>query len=116
MIRKPTYRQFRYYAEKELDFFKLARVRNPDRYNKEWRPLLGSSTAESIGPGSRFQIDATIADVYLVSRADPRKIAGRPVLYMLSDQFSHMIPGFLYGVRGSLLGRRNDGHCQRSHG
>lgn len=41
------------------------------------RGILGTSTAEVIGPGSRWQIDATIADVYLVSRTDRRRIVGR---------------------------------------
>ena len=38
--------------------------------------LFLASTSEVEGPGSRYQIDATIADVYLVSAQDREKIIG----------------------------------------
>ncbi|WP_164907503.1 hypothetical protein [Clostridium septicum] len=47
------------------------------------------------GPGSLYQIDATVADVYLVSEFNRNWIIGRPVLYMVLDSFSRMIVGFM---------------------
>lgn len=44
----------------------------------DYQPILGSSTIESFGRGSRFQIDATIADVYLVSEYRREWIIRRP--------------------------------------
>ena len=40
-------------------------------------------------PGTRFQIDATIADIYLVSSLDVNKVIGRPVIYAVIDVFSY---------------------------
>lgn len=73
----PSLRQFRYWYQKDNDVFHLDRIRRTPRvYDKDMRAILGSSTAETIGPASRYQIDATIADVYLVSRYDPTMIVG----------------------------------------
>lgn len=65
---KPTFRQFKYWFEKEQNIKKTNISRGGARkYALESRALLSSSTAEVYGPGSRYQIDATVADVYLVS-------------------------------------------------
>ena len=61
------------------------------------RGILGTSTAEVTGPGARGQIDATIADVYLVSRLERRRIVGRPTLYFVLEVFSRMIVGLHVG-------------------
>ncbi len=97
----PTLRQFRYWFEKDNDIFLIERKRRTPRvYDKDMRAILGSSTAETLGPASRYQIDATIADLYLVSRYDRRKIVGRPVLYIVIDVFSRMIVGVYVGFEG----------------
>ena len=97
----PTLRQFRYWFDKDNDVFRVDRIRRTPRvYDKDRRALLGSSTAETVGPASRYQIDATIADVYLVSRYDRTKIVGRPVLYIVIDVFSRMITGVYVGFEG----------------
>jgi len=97
----PTLRQFRYWYEKDNDIFYNERIRRTPRvYDKDMRAILGSSTAETIGPGFRYQIDATIGDVYLVSRFDPNKIIGRPVVYIVIDVFSRMVTGLYIGLEG----------------
>lgn len=66
---------------------------------------MSSSTAEVYGPGSRYQIDATVADVYLVSRFNRGWIIGRPVIYVVIDVFSRMVAGVYVGLEGpSWLG------------
>lgn len=67
-------------------------------FEKTLRPLLGNSTFEAIGPGYRYQIDATIADVYLVSRIDRNTIVGRPVFYVVIDVWSRLIVGLYIGL------------------
>ncbi len=58
-------------------------------------PLPPHATVEAIGrPGAAFHIAAVRADVQLVERADRRKLAGRPVLYLARDAFSGMVTGF----------------------
>ncbi len=97
----PSLRQFRYWLAQDHDVFALARKRRTPRvYDKDGRALLGTSTGETFGPGARYQIDATIADVYLVSRLDRRKIIGRPVIYVVIDVFSRMIAGLHVGLEG----------------
>lgn len=103
---KPTLTQFKYWHEKEKDEKKSTIARKGEHaYNTRHRAITGSSTAEVYGPGSRFQIDATVADVYLVSRHNRRWIIGRPVIYFVIDVFSRMIVGVFIGLEGpSWLG------------
>lgn len=87
----PTETQFRYHAMKFVDSRKRA---GSVIYNKDMRGITGSSRSEVYGPGDTYQIDATIADIYLVSRDDRNAVIGRPILYFVLDMFSHMITGF----------------------
>ncbi len=97
----PTFIQFNYWLGQDNDRLDIKRKRlKPRIYDKDLRGLLGTSTAEVWGPGARYQIDATIADVYLVSRMDRHKIIGRPVLYVVIDVFSRMITGIYIGLEG----------------
>jgi hypothetical protein len=98
---KPTFSQFRYWFEKEQNIEKTHISRGgPRKYALESRALLSSSTAEVYGPGSRYQIDATVADVYLVSRYNRNWIIGRPVVYLVVDVFSRMVVGINVGLEG----------------
>ncbi len=97
----PSFWQFSYWLEQDNDRLDIKRKRMKARiYDKDLRGLLGTSTAEVWGPGARYQIDATIADVYLLSRIDRHKIIGRPVLYIVIDVFSRMIVGIYVGLEG----------------
>lgn len=97
----PTFDQFRYWVTKDLDMLDVRKRRMSRRvWELTERGLIGTSTAQTWGPGSRYQIDATIADVYLVSRLDPNKIIGRPVLYVVIDVFSRLVVGVYIGLEG----------------
>jgi hypothetical protein len=104
----PTLRQFKYWyqVENKLDFKKKVVSRyGKNKYEQEYRPILSNSTAEVIGPGARYQVDATVADVYLVSSYNRNWIIGRPVIYVVLDVFSRMIVGVYVGLEGpSWLG------------
>lgn len=102
----PTIRQFRYWGRKTFSAKEhLISQLGEREYSKNHRPVLGETTTEAFGPGRRFQIDATIADIYLVSRLNSNWIIGRPVVYMVIDTFSRRITGFYVGVEGpSWLG------------
>ncbi|WP_029032207.1 Mu transposase C-terminal domain-containing protein [Salinarimonas rosea] len=103
MVRQPypSMGQFRYWFEKDNDVFEIERRRRTPRvFDKDMRALLSTSTASVPGPGSLWQIDATIADVYLVSRLNRSKIIGRPVLYFITDVFSRMIVGLAVTFEG----------------
>jgi len=102
----PSFAQFRYWYEKERDISqeKIARE-GKRRFNLSHRAVLGDSTQMAFGPGSIYQIDATIGDIYLVSFLDRNRIIGRPVIYIIIDTFSRMITGLSVSLEGpSWLG------------
>ncbi len=102
----PTFAQFRYWYEKERDISqqKISRE-GKRRFNLLHRAVLGDSTQMAFGPGSIYQIDATIGDIYLVSSLDRNRIIGRPVIYFVIDTFSRLITGFSVSLEGpSWLG------------
>lgn len=97
----PSFTQFQYWYQKEIDLKQsIVKRFGKTKFETGFRPLLGSSTYEAFGPGSRFQIDATVADVYLVSEYRREWIIGRPVLYFVIDVFSRMIVGMYIGLEG----------------
>lgn len=95
----PTLAQFTYHFNREnnLAARRLNR-RGRKVFEKICRALLDSSNRETHGPGSRYQIDATILDLYVVSRVDRNRIVGRPTLYVVVDVFSRLIVGCYVGL------------------
>ncbi|CAG2158331.1 hypothetical protein LMG31506_06333 [Cupriavidus yeoncheonensis] len=88
-----TDRQYQHWRNKTYSFSVRTRKRvGSQEYNLNYRRFDG--TVEVDGPGARFQIDATVADVYLVSMLDRTRVVGRPTLYFVSDTYSRMIVGF----------------------
>lgn len=92
----PSFGQFRAFYYKHLDPSEtLNRRHGPRKVALRYRAVLGTSDKLGrYGPGSCFQIDSTLADVYLVSSLDPSRLVGRPVLYLVVDVFSRLIVGF----------------------
>ncbi len=72
----------------------------PLTFEQSYRAMHGRGREHVLGPGSRYQIDATLADVYLVHSLNRRLIIGRPVVYLVVDTFSTMIVGFYIGLEG----------------
>ncbi|MBO0992593.1 Mu transposase C-terminal domain-containing protein [Bacillus sp. SD088] len=99
--RIPTYNQFYYwfkkYEDPQLD---IALRISEKEFNLKHRPILNNSTMETDGPGTRFQIDATIGDIYLVSSFDRSLVIGRPVIYGIIDVYSRMVTGIYVGLEG----------------
>ena len=94
----PTRRQFDHFYKREYELPQRIEARTPVlSFQKDVRPLSGTATANTLGPGSRYEIDATIADIYLVADDDRSKILGRPILYVVVDVFSRMVVGFYIG-------------------
>lgn len=97
----PTLTQFKYWYQKEYNAPEILKTRKGEkRFNKDHRAVLSTSLSEVFGPGSRYQIDATIADVYLVSEVNRNWIIGRPVVYLVMDVFSRMAVGMYVGLEG----------------
>lgn len=94
----PTMRQFEHWYHTTRDLIKELEAREGQRaFNLRHRAVRGNATRLAHAPTWLYQIDATIADVYLVSRID-RRIIGRPVVYVVTDTFSHLIVGVYIGL------------------
>jgi putative transposase len=96
-----TYEQFYYYFRKNQNLTKSYIKREGEiQFQLTHRAVLGNATKLATGPGSVYQIDATIADIYLVSSYLRNVIIGRPIIYMIVDVFSRMITGMYIGLEG----------------
>lgn len=99
--KKPTFRQFQYYYYKNKDIEnEINKTEGEKSFNLNYRALPSNSTLETFGPGFRYQVDATVADVYLVSRIDRGSIIGRPVVYLAVDVYSRLIAGLHVCLEG----------------
>jgi hypothetical protein len=95
----PTFDQYYYWFKKNENAVVDIKMREGEKeYELKHRPLLSNSTVEAPGPGFRFQIDATVADLYIVSEIDRSKVIGRPTIYIIIDVFSRMITGGYVGL------------------
>ncbi len=70
------------------------------KYSKDFRPLLNTSQSYVLSPADTYQIDHTVADIYLVSKYDRALIIGRPMVYLVKDVFSRMVVGIYVGLEG----------------
>jgi len=97
----PTIDQFRYWYNKNHDVTeKISKRKGEKKYALDHRAVLGKSDYGVMKPGAKYQIDATIGDIYLVSRFNRAEIIGRPVIYFVIDVFSRMVVGMYVGLEG----------------
>ncbi|SED59652.1 DDE-type integrase/transposase/recombinase [Pseudomonas marginalis] len=97
----PSLRQFRYWGQIFFDEIETERGRKGlRRWLKDCRPLSGTVRDWLRGPCHQFEIDATIADIYLVNSYSRRMLIGRPIVYIVVDSFSGMIVGLYVGLEG----------------
>lgn len=96
---KPTIRQY-YYALKNLfPLEERIRKRKGDKdFERDHRATLGSMQLDCNGIGHIYEIDATIADVFLVSTKDRSRIIGKPTLYLIYDRRSRLVVGQYVGL------------------
>jgi transposase InsO family protein len=90
----PSYWQFLYWKEQLLTHHEVIKKRTTENdYLRNKRGVLGSATENTPVPGSCFEIDATVADVHVVSAFNRSHAIGRPTLYVVIDKASRMIVG-----------------------
>lgn len=100
MIEHPSWHCFRHYFYEGGYHAKsrntIARNGLTD-YQRNKRPLFGSAMSwrDKIGA---YQMDATQADIYLVSRLDKSSVIGRPNIYMAVDTVTQLIAGIYVGL------------------
>lgn len=71
-------------------------------YQRNCRPAFGSASDWKPQPGA-YQMDATEADIYLVSRFDRSYVIGRPYIYMTVDTATQLIVGIYIGLDSGEL-------------
>ncbi|MEZ8516128.1 transposase [Vibrio cyclitrophicus] len=90
----PTKKQFSYWRTKLFSKEQTIKQRTSENdYLRNKRAALGSITDRSYLPGAHFEIDATVADVHIVSELGSQYILGRPTIYIVADRASRMIVG-----------------------
>jgi hypothetical protein len=90
----PTQKQFSYWRTKLFSKEQIIKQRTSENdYLRNKRSTLGSITDRSYLPGAHFEIDATVADVHIVSELGSQYILGRPTIYIVADRASRMIVG-----------------------
>lgn len=94
---RPSINQFRYILQQTRDLSTEIIAREGlGEFKVNHRPLLGrgDSGVNTIG---FYEIDATVADIYVVSRYD-RTPVGRPIIYVAVDVASRLIAGIHVGL------------------
>ena len=66
-------------------------------YQRSGRPAFGTASQWKPEPGA-FQMDATVGDIYLVSRLDRSVVLGRPNIYLAVDTATQLIAGLYVGM------------------
>lgn len=95
----PSITQFRYYVRKLLPKEAVIRAKKGDaHFELNHRAKLGSLRAQTYTVGEVYEIDATIADTFLVHADDRSKIINKPTLYMTRDRKSNLVTGFYVGL------------------
>ena len=102
MGQRPSQRQFSYYLQNKFSTEVRLRARKGDKeFERNHRAKLGSSRFQCDGVGDIYEIDATIADIYLVAKDDATKIIGKPTVYLIIDRRSGLITGFYAGLENA---------------
>ena len=90
----PTFNQFRHYYTSTYPKADRAKAQSTAReYEKDVRPLTGSTYDIAKGPGHVYEIDSTLDNINLLNN-DRTEVVGRPYLYVVTDVFTGMIVGF----------------------
>ncbi|UYM16285.1 Mu transposase C-terminal domain-containing protein [Endozoicomonas euniceicola] len=122
-----SYKQFLNYKNTKYSPARyLRRILGGREFNKQCRPLTKDFLQNIPGPGHQFEIDATIADIFivgimfrgrlhLISEAIEKgnyeesenlsselslMVIGRPVIYAMVDTYSRLIVGLYIGLEG----------------
>lgn len=97
----PSLRQFISQGKKFYDEVATERGRMGEKnWLKDRRPLTGTVRDNLRGPCHQFEIDSTVADIYLVNSYNRHMLIGRPIIYVVIDSYSGMIVGVYVGLEG----------------
>ncbi len=90
--RRPTKKQFYYYASKHLTRENVAAAKTSQREVRNDERILTSDSQDGVfGPGDMVEIDACEVDASIVSMLDIDQSVGRPTVYVMSDIATRVI-------------------------
>ena len=90
----PSINQFLYWYHRNRDSVSSKRKKDGEhKFALSSRAITGKTECTVSGPSEKVQIDATIADFYLVRENFPGQIIGRPVIFLIKDAYSRIITG-----------------------
>jgi hypothetical protein len=90
----PSLRQFRYWGKKLVPGREAIRAKTTEsNFLLNQRAHQGSAADTRTLAGDAFEIDATVADVHLVSSLNKKNVIGRPTIYTVVDRATRMITG-----------------------
>ena len=115
----PSYKQFLYYKNKKRHEF-LKRLFGSREFKKNYRGLTKDYLEGIHGPGSQFEIDATVADAFVIAQClygqftdfshqeltetelnnITNMVVGRPIVYAVRDAYSRLVVGLHIGIEG----------------
>lgn len=96
-----SYHQFYYHFRKLVDAETLAKIQHGHlKYAKDIAPRTGSALDGVVGATHRYEVDATVLDLYVAYPYQAGLSVGRPVLYLVIDVYSSMIVGMYLGFSG----------------
>jgi putative transposase len=97
----PTWDQFAYWCRAyEKDFKVRVAAAGKKNFEQKKRQTSGTVTDNVQFPAEIFEIDASIANIWLVSRFNRHRLVGKPVVYFVVDRFSSMITGIHVALEG----------------
>ncbi len=96
---RPSRRQFEHFLRKNYSLEVRLRSRKGDKnFERNFRGVLGTVDADCRGVGHYYEVDASIADVFLVARESIHVIVGKPTIYLIIDRKSRLIVGWYVGL------------------
>ena len=115
----PSYKQFLYFKNNHFRLDYIKNLVGGREFTKRYRPLTADFMKKVSGPGSQFEVDATIADAFVIAQLlkerfvrDSKAVSdedfykilnmviGRPVIYAVRDSFSRVTVGLYIGLDG----------------
>lgn len=98
--KRPTNDQLTYLIHKSVPTHEAFAARVGDApYRNNVQKSDGTVHDDSVGPGDVYELDATIVDLWLVSRYHRSVIVGKATLYLIVDRSSDLIVGFYLSLR-----------------
>lgn len=93
-IQVPSLSQFRYWGKALVSKEEMRKRQvSLSKWKKDYEGFEGSVSEKITAPGMRYELDSTIADVYIVGEFNRQMVLGRPTLYTVIDTASRMIVG-----------------------